>query len=157
MGDGGVIGCEHPIEDWDLFGVDGPFAAETQVPCTVGFMFHAVGIFQVQIRDIDGIDAGAGSGVNDARTGIEQGLPGIPAPQLGRHVDTAEEEGVDARAGLGNVVRGLETGIGLDNDVQPDIVAALGQDIVEPNDFIRRHYLRQHQGGRRCIGGENDL
>ncbi len=57
--------------------------------------------------------------------------------QLGRHVDTAEKEGVDARAGLRNVVRGFKCGIGLDNDVQPAIVGALGQNIIEPNDLIR--------------------
>ncbi len=119
MGDRGFIGCENPIEDWDLFGVDCPFAAETQVPHTAGFTFHAVGVLKVQIRNIDGIDADAGCRMNDARAGIEQGLPLILATQLGRHVDAAEKDCVDARAGVRNLVRGFESGIGLDNDMQP--------------------------------------
>ena len=68
---------------------------------------------------------------------MEQGLPGIPATQLGRHVDAAEEQRLDARAGAGDVGRRLEPGIGLDDDMQPGVVAALGQDIVEPDDLVR--------------------
>ena len=56
-----------------------------------------------------------------------------------------------------DLVGGLETGVGLDDDVQARVVTAFAQQIVQPYDLVRGAHLRQHQCRRRGVARQHRL
>ena len=45
----------------------------------------------------------------------------------------------------------------LDDHLEPNLVASLAEEIVEPHDLVRGHHFRKHERGRGRIRGENRL
>ena len=95
--------------------------------------------------------------MHDPRTGVEQRLPGVGATQLGCHVHAAEEQGVQTATAMSDVMGGLETGVGLDDDVQARVVTALAQQAVQPHHLVGGAHFRQHQRRRRRVAGKHRL
>jgi hypothetical protein len=52
-------------------------AAETELTSKSCLTFHPFQVVQIEIRDVNGIDACTGSCVNDSGSRVQQGLPGI--------------------------------------------------------------------------------
>ena len=95
--------------------------------------------------------------MNDPGSGIEQGFPCVFASEVRSHIHSTKEQRIDTRTRPGNVKNGFKPCIHLDDDMKTGIVTALGQQIIKPNHFIRRHHLRQHQCRRRRICRKNRL
>ena len=109
----------------------GALTTEPQIARLPGFAFHAIGILEIEKRHVDNIEPGGSGGVDDARAGVEQRLPGILTAQFGGHVDAAEKQRVDARAAMSNFVGRLQPFIGFDDDMQATVMITLAQKIVE--------------------------
>jgi hypothetical protein len=75
---------------------------------------------------------------------ILQRHPGRLAAQIGRHVDAAEEQRFDAVAGAGDLGRGFERFVGLDDDMQARRQLVFGQQVAEVADFLGSFDLGQH-------------
>ena len=69
-------------------------------------------IFEVEIGHIERVDAGAGRGMDDAGPRIKKRLPGLSAAQIGRKVDRADYQGINAWGRFRDFLDPLEPLIG---------------------------------------------
>ena len=112
-----------------------------------------VRVAEIEPGDVQQVEPVAGGGVDHGRARIEQRFPGLFRAQIGRHVDSAEEQGIDPRRCPGDLLDIGEPVGRFDDHVVADLRAvAVEQRIVE-RDLLRRAHLRQHQRGRRRGGG----
>ncbi len=135
--------------------MDRAFACETQPRAGLGLGDHAVKVIEVQPGHVDHVDPCARRRVYDTRSRIEQRLPRICTPQVGGHIDSAEQKCIDTCARLRDFPGGLQPAVGLDDDLQPGGVACGAQSFGDTVYLLGCIYLGQHQRGRRRLGVED--
>ena len=80
--------------------------------------------------------------MHGARTGIEHCFPGIGAAQFGSQVDCAEQQRIEARCGVGDLVGGFETLIGLNDRLEAGRQIVFVERLGDPAHFLGSLYLR---------------
>ena len=84
--------------------------------------------------------------MHDTGARVLQRHPGTFAAQVRGHVHAAKKHRFDASAGLGDVRRGLEGLVGLDDDVEAGGLAVFVEQIRKIADLLGTLHLREHHG-----------